>query len=508
MPGAPVPTNEAARLLDLARYHVLDTEKEEVFDRITRLASQLLQVPIAAINFIDVDRHWNKSNVGFDVPELPREASFCAWAILRDQPLVIPDLTQDDRFDEHPAVTGEHHLRLYAGTPLQTPSGHRIGTLCIMDTQVRTLNDEALHALQDLAALATRELEWRAFAVSVQGQVNARGEYEADLRRSLTHAHTLDAIHELMDLPLEPQEVALQAAALVGQALHTDWTGLVTVEQGVPQTQIVHASDDLHPTLQQLTTDLSQTHSSVTTGLADLNTPYYVESYPDHPSALPEAVEAGLRSMAWVPLGRWLGTSFLLMTGRTGQARRLPWRNSDRVLLEAAGRSVRAAILRRAALDAERRTARQDALTTLLNRRAFDEDLAQYWVAGTPFTLVMMDLDGFKALNDTEGHAQGDKILRLFGQGLVSEVDDRGQSYRLGGDEFVLLLPGEWDEAAVYEVTDMAVLNARQGTVRSIGTSVGIVQREEAGNAARVVELADARMYEAKRRRKALRTEA
>ncbi|WP_170928575.1 GGDEF domain-containing protein [Deinococcus hopiensis] len=183
----------------------------------------------------------------------------------------------------------------------------------------------------------------------------------------------------------------------------------------------------------------------------------------------------------------------------------MPWRNSDRVLLEAAGRSVRAAIVRRAVLDAERQTARQDALTGLLNRRAFDEDLAQHWAAGTPFTLAGMDLDGFKALNDTEGHTQGDKILRLFGQGLMSEVDHRGQIYRLGGDEFVLLLPGEWDEEAVYEITDIAILNARQGTVSSIGTSVGMAQRAEAESAGGVVELADARMYEAKRRRKALR---
>ncbi|SMB85424.1 sensor domain-containing diguanylate cyclase [Deinococcus hopiensis] len=502
---APVPPDEAERLLDLAHYHILDTGREEVFDRVTRLAARLLHVPLAAINFVDVDRHWSKSMVGYDAPEVPRNATFCAWTILQDTPLVVPDLTQDVRFAHHPGVVHEPHVRMYAGAPLKTPAGQRIGTLCVLDTEARTLGDEDLKALQDLAATAMSELELRNHVQRLQQQVSAQAEHSLDLQRSLAHAHTLEAVHELMDLPLSPEDAARQAAGLIGQAIHADWTGLVIFEDGRPHTQRVYGESALHPVLFDLAAHLNASHTSVTHRMEGLTEPYYLDTYREHSEALPAVIEAGLQAAAWVPLGQWQGKTFLLLTLRVGQERELPWRGSDRTLLEAAGRSVRAAFHARAGVEAAIHTARQDALTGALNRRAFDEDLEQHQVLGSAFTLALMDLDGFKALNDTEGHAQGDKVLQLFAGALKAELQGQGEVYRLGGDEFVLLLPEAWTADDVDEVLDVAVPIAQQGCLGRIGASVGVARSAEVDERVSLPELADARMYEAKRRRKALR---
>ncbi|MFC4426074.1 diguanylate cyclase domain-containing protein [Deinococcus navajonensis] len=513
MPAVPVSPDEAARLLDLTRYHILDTPAEEVFDRIARLAARLLEVPIAAVNFVDTDRQWSKARLGLDPQEVPREASFCAWTVLNDAPLAVPDLREDERFAANPGVAGRPHLRMYAGAPLRTPLGHRIGTLCVMDTEPRCLNDQDLQALQDLAAMAMSELELRAHVQHLQRQLNGRLEYEADLRRSLDHARTLEAVGELMDLPLEPSEVAWQAADLIGQAIGADWTGLMSFQGGVPRAVRVNARPGLPPALLDLATRLHAGRGGVSASLEKLSTPLYLDDYATHPRAMPEAVAAGLQAAAWVPLGRWAETTYLLLAFRMGQdiAERQPWRHSDRVLLEAAARSVSAALLRRSAANAQARLARQDALTGVLNRRAFDEDLSAAQEAGTPFTLALSDLDGFKALNDAEGHAQGDKVLRIFAAALQAEVQPRGQVYRLGGDEFVLLMPGVWAEEDVLELLDVAVLAARQGAAGRIGVSAGVVHTGDPAQggmpATEVVERADALMYEVKRRRKALLTQ-
>ncbi|SMB97500.1 sensor domain-containing diguanylate cyclase [Deinococcus hopiensis] len=505
MPGAPVPPDEAARLLDLAQYHVLDTAREEVFDRVTRLAARFLRVPVAVINFIDVDRQWGKAMVGLGDSEAPRQHSFCAWTILEDTPFVVPNAPADPRFADNPMVVGEPHIHMYAGAPLITPRGHRIGTLCITDDKPHPLDEEDLRALQDLAAMAINELELRSHVLQMQQQISTQADQAEDLRRSLAHARTLEAVHDLMDLPLTPEEAAREAAGLIGQAIRADWTGLIVFENGRPCTQRVYGQPELHPVLFDLAEHLNMAGHSVTHIMEGLTEPFYLDTYREHPSALPKVVEAGLQAAAWVPLGTWEGKTFLMLTLRVNQERELPWRDSDRTLLEAAGRSVRAAFHERVIWNATARAARQDALTGALNRRAFDEDLEQYQRSREAFTVALMDLDGFKALNDTEGHAQGDKVLGLFAQALQAEVGNRGGVYRLGGDEFVLLLPGVYADDEVNRMVEGAVSAAQQGATGRIGASVGVAHNLEAGQAAAVTELADARMYGAKRRRTSAR---
>lgn len=504
MAGAPFPENEAVRLLDLARYHILDTQAEEAFDRITRLAAQVLRVPVAVLNFVDENRQWGKAMVGLESSEAPREHSFCAWTILEDGPFVVHNAPADPRFRDNPMVTGAPHIHLYAGAPLTTPAGQRIGTLCVTDDQPRTLDAQDLQALQDLAALAMTELELRAHVHVLTGHLSGREAYEAELRQTLEHARTLEGVQELGDLPLFPRELAHQTAALLTGALSSDWAALLVLRGAEAHGEWLPVR--LPPDLAGLAGHFQALGQAVTGGLAHLTAPAYLDPYAAHPAARPDATTAGVQAVAWVPMGAWDGQSFVLMTARVSAERRSGWRASDRALLDAAARSVRVAVQRQTTLRSLEQEARRDALTRLLNRRAFDEDLHAHASSGA-VTLALIDLDGFKAINDTEGHGAGDVVLRLFGSALESQLEKGQAAYRLGGDEFVLLLPGTCSDDAVHGLVDVAVLAAQQGTVGRIGASVGVARQAPGEDVQATLARADARMYAAKRQRQARRRE-
>jgi GAF domain-containing protein len=158
---APPPKNEPARLEALRQYEVLDTEPEEVFDDITRLAAYICQTPIAVISLVDKDRQWFKARIGLGPTETSRDCAFCAHAILEETPMVIPDAMADVRFADNPLVTKEPYIRLYAGAPLITPEGFRLGTICVIDRVSRTLDPEQIAILRMLANQVMAQLDLR-----------------------------------------------------------------------------------------------------------------------------------------------------------------------------------------------------------------------------------------------------------------------------------------------------------------------------------------------------------
>ncbi len=166
MTPIPYPKNEVERLGALRRYDVLDTPSEETFDRITRLAKSILQTPIVLVSLVDESRQWFKSRQGLDTCETPRDISFCAHAILRDDVMVIPDALADDRFRDNPLVTGDPNVRFYAGAPLRTMGGYNIGTLCAIDQVPRELSVDQVNGLRDLAQMVVDELELRRLAAT------------------------------------------------------------------------------------------------------------------------------------------------------------------------------------------------------------------------------------------------------------------------------------------------------------------------------------------------------
>lgn len=155
---AALPTDEAGRLRALRGMTILDSESEERFDRLTRLAQSLFEAPIALVSLVDAERQWFKSRQGLAAPETSREVSFCAHAILGDDVFVVPDATLDPRFADNPLVTDDPSIRFYAGAPLRSSDGHGVGTMCVIDTAPRTWSAEQSAALRDLADIVEIEL--------------------------------------------------------------------------------------------------------------------------------------------------------------------------------------------------------------------------------------------------------------------------------------------------------------------------------------------------------------
>lgn len=160
----PVPFNEQFRLAVLEHFNVLDTEPQERFDRITRLASRCFDVPMAVISLVDAERQWFMSSTRMDAAETPRAISFCGHAIMNQAVFVILDAAEDERFAKNPLVTGEPKIRFYAGAPLLTAKGFRLGTLCLIDQKPHDEFSPADRAaLVDVAAMVMREMYFGPF---------------------------------------------------------------------------------------------------------------------------------------------------------------------------------------------------------------------------------------------------------------------------------------------------------------------------------------------------------
>lgn len=185
----PLPANEAERLATLERYAILDTPPEAAFDRITSLAVRLFGVPISLVSLVDRERQWFKSCFGLDLRETDRKLSFCTYAILADDVLVVPDARRDARFADNPLVSGAPGIRFYAGAPLRTANGANLGTLCLVDMVPHEFSMEQALMLADLAAVVVETMEARLTALRWRDEVAERRQAEDALRDSEAALH-------------------------------------------------------------------------------------------------------------------------------------------------------------------------------------------------------------------------------------------------------------------------------------------------------------------------------
>lgn len=225
---------EQERLFFLRSTGLLDSTASEAFDRITRLASTLFGVPIALVSLVDERRQWFKSCVGLDVRETERRTAFCTHTVEAATALIVEDARLDARFCDNPLVTGSPHIRFYAGVPLMLPSGHALGSLCIIDPEPRSLSAGELQLLKDLAALVMAQIDLHQLA----GRVNEvtrlpnRGQMVADLQQACVATPAAPRALMLLDVMSNVQlQSAVRAVGIspLEAALRTIATKLVEV---------------------------------------------------------------------------------------------------------------------------------------------------------------------------------------------------------------------------------------------------------------------------------------
>jgi diguanylate cyclase (GGDEF)-like protein len=461
MPKAPLPIDEAERLATLRAYDVLDSGPDAAFDDLARLAASIAGTPVSLVGLMDADRQWYKARVGTDLAESPRDISFCGWTILGSDLLVIPDATLDPRFADNPLVTAAPNVRFYAGTPIITPEGHAVGTLCVFDVVPRQLTDAQAEALRALGRQAVSLLRLRRAMATV-----ARSE-------KFTRA-TIDAL---------TSRVAVLDDAGQLLAANRAW------------------------------------RDAAATGA-------------DSPADA-EALAAGVREV--LAGSRDTFTLECALGGAEGERRWSVVRVSR--FDDGSGRP-RAVVChedvtdRHAAADRLRHDAQHDALTGLPNRVLFaervDRCIALARRHGTPFAVLFLDLDRFKIINDSLGHAAGDRLLTTVATRLTEAVRpsdsvavassdepdrDTHTVARMGGDEFTVLLEhlqSPADAARVAERIRAAIARPIEYDGHELTTtaSIGIVACAGGGGggaapvryeaAKDLLRDADAAMYKAK----------
>jgi len=447
----PLPQDEAARLEKLRRYAILDTLPSESFDRITRLAGRLLQVPIALVSFVDAERQWFKSRVGLEATETPRHLAFCAHAICGDGVFVVPDARQDRRFAGNPLVTGAPHIRFYAGAPLRTTDGHNLGTLCAIDARPRELSQDDARLLGDLAHMVIDELELHAVA---------RRERES-------RARLFDAISALPDgfvcydaddrLELcneRYREIyALSADLMVPGARFEE-----ILRGGVARGQYPAAKDDPEEWIRQR-----------------------LEIHRKAKGPLEQEL----------PGGRWVR----IVERRTETGGLVGFRTDITEMKE-----------RQFALE---RLATTDPLTGAMNRRRFmdegERELRRARRYGSPLSLVIFDVDHFKRINDSFGHAVGDKVLRRLVEEANATLREHDMICRYGGEEFAVVFP-QTDAAAAEIAAErlraaIASIEVKAGDELVRPTvSIGGTQVDPHGDSLQsALSRADGLLYQAKR---------
>lgn len=216
------PENEAERLSALQRARILDTQTDEGFEDLIRIAAAICHVPMAMVSLIDAERQWLKARLGIDVAETARDESFCAHTILQPEvTMVVEDTLQDPRFSENPFVAGESGVRFYAGAPLLDSDGLPLGSFCVMDREPRKLTPDQLRALEALSRQASRLIEAHRLATELRYHLEERDWYEQQLRlhqqelerqntdlTELTRTDPLTGLHNRRAFAVAVEEVA------------------------------------------------------------------------------------------------------------------------------------------------------------------------------------------------------------------------------------------------------------------------------------------------------------
>lgn len=202
-----IPADEKQRLAALHSYRILDSAPESDFDEVVELASSICESPISLVTLIDSDRQWFKSQKGIDGSETPREHAFCAHAIHDEDLMIVPDAWQDERFFDNPYVTSDPNVRFYAGMPIVTAEGYKLGTLCVIDRQPKQLSDYQRMALKVLGHQVMKLLDLRKANLELErrNEINKRllSIIGHDLKSPINTIFQLVELSEKYDMSIE-----------------------------------------------------------------------------------------------------------------------------------------------------------------------------------------------------------------------------------------------------------------------------------------------------------------
>jgi len=460
----PVPEGEAERLDVLRALCIWDTPDDPAFTAIVETAADLLSCPISLVSLVGEHTQRFKARVGLEIDGTPREHAFCRYTILQDEVMVVEDARADPRFRDNPLVTGAPGIRFYAGCPVHADGGHAIGTLCVIDTEPRRAAELPLHRLRRLASVVEGLL--RAYRAS------ALAEHEraaADRRERLLHQ-----IETMARIGAWRVDVA---------AGKLTWSEQVFAIHELPVGEPPGLEDAIayYPG-----TEADKVSGAISTALE---------------TGEPFLVEATLRTA----LGRDRRVRFMgEVTGappQAGAGRDAETRDIIGVIQDVTEQ-----------YEVERRlweSAHVDALSGLANRARFNlrlaEDLAAAARSERALALILLDLDGFKQINDTFGHQAGDEVIRVVSARLRDWTRDEGLCSRIGGDEFAVLLVVEPGRARLERCAEDLLLAIRapidfSGSTLHVGASVGVAHApEDARTPEDLLRCADMALYRAKR---------
>ena len=434
--------HESRRLASVERYAVFGSLPEDEFDKITRLTADVLQTSICLLSIVGETDIWIKSQIGLDVGSLPRANSFCLAVVQTATPLVVPDAVADARFCDHPMVR-DLGMRFYAGAPLRAPDGSNIGTLCVFDRAPRpSFPGKDLSFLQQVAALTMDKIERR-------------------------------FVNRISDILVPFAHVAHQALVTTDAAGRiTFWNEGAEKMFGRPQIEAIGCAVDLI-----VPERLRAAHRE---GLARV-----ASGAPSHMTGRAVEILALRRDGSEFPAELSLSV----------------WRGPDGIDM---GAQIQDISERRAREDRLHHMANHDGLTGLLNRHSFLKRIEERLERNGTAAVFVLDLDGFKDVNDSLGHAVGDTLLQALALRLSATSDPVEILARLGGDEFAILLPVEISLGEVAARADALIEVIRRpfsvsGHELHLSTSVGVaVAPLHAGDAEELIVRADLALFKAK----------
>jgi len=439
--------NESERLKALSNYGLDEEQQLKSLDPVVHIASRMFDMPVAAVNMIGSDHVFFAASVGVGEVDMRRDVSFCAHAITQSDVMVVPDATLDERFHDNPLVTGDANLRFYAGVPLFSPNGLALGALCVIDDKPHTdFSQEDRQRLFELAKMAADRLELRRIEVSAE---RTRPPFEDYAGGSATPVIWFDEHLQIIE-----------------------WNHAAATAHGYQLRDKKALQFDL------LLPERDRANFRELIG---------------------QAIEAGSLDQIDIPIEanglRYDDSEFRFGFALFG------WRDAGHMKFEAIIKDLTSQQREEEEL---RQQANIDGLTGLANRGKFYRCVEEILLSPAPATVLMIDLDGFKDVNDTLGHTLGDAILREVANRLQKLASGDDLVARIGGDEFAILLANETDSRTAMQRADAMISAIAQpitidGNEVRVGASCGVaLAPTQAQEALELVGNADLALFKAK----------